>query len=115
MDARQHAIFQNEQRLRLTNEARALTDRAASAGRDMTAEENQQWGRIMDRVDEIGSERDRFLDRVRREDENAQLREMHPSVFGGDSSRSRFDTRGDDDFMRSWLAGDPSTPKTLAL
>jgi HK97 family phage major capsid protein len=110
---RQHIIGLNEVRLRLHKQAKDITDRAARERRDLDTLEQAEFDRLLDRITEIDSERDTFAAREQRETEDAALREMHPNVFGSGSRRP--DPKADADYMKRWLTGDPSTPKTLTL
>jgi HK97 family phage major capsid protein len=112
----EHIKSINEVRQRVWMEAEALVADIGREHRDMNGEEQAKWERLNARITELDHERDDFIAREQRENESAELRSMHPGAFGTDHGSSIVaDEKREADFLRRWMAGDPSTPRTISL
>lgn len=105
MDIREHVIKLNETRLRVWEEGKALLDECA--GREMTGEERQKWERINERLDEIDAQRDSFVSRETREQEQAVAVEALNRQLGEAGAQRK--TESEADQLRSFLRGETKT------
>ena len=104
-----------QRRQRAWNEAQNLLDHAATQRRDMTAEENQSWSRMMREIDDLDAE---LRDKAEARDRAhlaASLRDSTLSVFGG-ARVGAHDLRAGEN-LRQWLTGanDPSVPRSMTI
>lgn len=72
----------NESRARVWEEAKRLLDDVAAQKREMSAEENVQWTRYNERIDEIDAQIKSIVDAEEREAHAAYGREMMERQFG---------------------------------
>lgn len=77
-----HAKALNEKRLRVWDEAKTFLDDIERRGHEMSGEERAQWDRYNAEIERLDSERDVYLDREKREQESAAIRQAHPGIFG---------------------------------
>jgi HK97 family phage major capsid protein len=69
-----------QERARLVNEARALLDKAESEDRELTAEESEQYDRIIHDVDQLGTKADREERQVALEKELTEVAKPAPRL-----------------------------------
>jgi HK97 family phage major capsid protein len=101
----------NTTRIRAWEQAKALLDDVAAAGRDMTAEERQTWDRLNIEIDDIDMQVRDLDTRERRERESAAIREANAHIFGT-STRSPRDEYSE---LRSFLRGEAGNTYTVPI
>lgn len=104
IEARAHALKLNEERMRVWKQGQALLDDAARRGRGLSAEERRQYDRIDAELTRIDRERDVYMERDRRENESAALREADFRSFG--ENRVLRAEREAGRQLAQWLAND---------
>ena len=100
MDITSRVMALNAIRLQAWEQGKNLLDHAA--GREMTAEERQEWDRINTHITELDAERDSLIAVEKRESENAKLREAQAHIFGDAGVQKRKDA--EQDYFRQWLS-----------
>lgn len=105
MDITSRVMALNAIRLQAWEQGKNLLDHAA--GREMTAEERQEWDRINTHITELDAERDSLIAVEKRESENAQLREAQAHIFGDRGVEKRQQAEGD--MFRQWLLAKKGT------
>ena len=93
----------NETRARVWHEAKALLDDVAGQKRELSAEENVQWNRYNERIDEIDTQIRTISARSERETTNATVQEAMGRQFGATGAATV--QRTADQRIRDWAAG----------
>jgi HK97 family phage major capsid protein len=93
----------HDERLRTWEQAKALLDAAAAEGRDLSAEEDAQYRRMSDRIDEIDSRVTEFTDAQARAKASE---EAFAALMAKPANRAAPVNPDADAELRAWLRGD---------
>jgi HK97 family phage major capsid protein len=106
MDIAEHTRALRETRMRVWNEAKNhLEDcRQAHPGQEMTAEENEKWRKLNERIDSIDAEVRQMVETEQRERDAAASREALNEVFGEQTVERAARTEAEE--LRSWFRGE---------
>ena len=102
MDIVEHTRLLRESRMKVWNEAQGFLDRIQ--GREMSAEENVQWKRYNDHIDELDAQVRSFVETEERERQSAVAREGMERQFGAHGVAQR--EAAENDMLRHWILND---------
>jgi HK97 family phage major capsid protein len=100
--------------MRAWEEAKRLLDDVAAQRRDLSADEQATYNRLITEVDDLDLEIRERRAADQREDESAALREANAHLFRNDRPAADREQRATE-HLRSFLAGDPMAGRTLTV